>query len=188
MARWITGKDLLERWEALPYELLDIMRAGTLLPKDILRGRYQTADSNPCLYCNMEPERKGFHSVPCPHGTSVAQTLGSLCSQELTCTDWEPSQKIKRLHEANFILSEVEAYEQAHGLGPLPHKPEDTKALKETLRKAGITEECMLARMLKAAFPATTLRALGSILSDNPDDDSRESANKKAAQRALKPK
>lgn len=96
--------------------------------------------------------------------------------------------RVDTIKEKMFLLAEVEAYEQAHGLGPLPHAPESAEALAETLRAAGITEAGMIARMVKAAFPETTLPEIGALVTGKPDDKGNRAANTKAAQRALNPK
>jgi hypothetical protein len=107
-----------------------------------------------------------------------------MTEKKLMTTEKRATYRIEKAMKAAFYLSEVEAYEQAHGLGPLPHKPETAEALAETLRAAGITDAEMIARMIMASFPMTE-RKLGALMRGEADDDSHEAGNVKAARRLL---
>lgn len=192
MERWIMGISLLKRWGALPFELAALIRSGELVPVSETDGSRRTKDSEPCLCCsvpdNVAAGKEYGYQVECEHGYASGKFYPPTCGD-----DFKSHRKKQRIEQARFKLSEVEAYEQTHGLGPLPHKPESAEALAETLRAAGITDAGMVARMVKAAIPETSLIEIGALLVDKEDDAAKKkssngSATIKRAQRALKSK
>lgn len=185
MERWITGQDILARWKAQPFELVAAMLSGELVAVDEY-GNPFTREVDQCFFCCKEiSDHKptvcyvsdDWAEVHC-HSISYFSS-----GQERT------KARFSGLKDHVFFMPEVEAYEQAHGLGPLPHKPETAEALAETLRAAGITDAGMIARMVKAAFPETKQVELGLLLAggERAKDMSPEAAIK-TAQRAMKAK
>jgi hypothetical protein len=199
--RWITGEEVLIRWQAAPFELVDAMRSKKLHSVNWETGvKGFDVDREECLYCDKWPVNgytvcsDGSEREPSP-GTSIPPVApGSSAPEALIVrcrfdADHERGAWRARVARASiFAFAEVEAYEQARGLGPLPHAPESAEALAETLRAAGITDAGMVARMVKAAFPETTLPKIGVLVTGKPDDKGNRAANIKAAQRALNPK
>lgn len=190
MERWIKGISLLKRWDALVFEVAALIRSGVLVPVRETDGTRRTKESDPCLCCDVPDTESGsrglgcYSSVECEHGYANGPYSSPKCGG-----GFQPHVKAQRIQDARFRLSEVEAYEQAHGLGPLPHKPESAEALAETLRAAGITDAGMVARMVKAAFPETNLVELGLLVAgEEKAKDMTPAAATKAAQRALKSK
>lgn len=129
MRRWITGGEIIKRWDALPFELFEPMEKGELVPVRPENGERQTKKVNPCLYC------EGGDPLP----TAFFNYRTCRLSPSIECSEWGSADRIKRIMEAKFRGSEVLAYEQLHGLGPLLSYPEceDSDALPEQkLRKA----------------------------------------------------
>jgi hypothetical protein len=194
--RWITGEEILERWQAFPFELVEAVLTGGLLAiEDISTGERHTAKNDKCFFCTESLEQPQACLITEDEFAPGVQLYGSDEFATLYCTycyDENPgmtpevrtSYRVKKVNELNFRLPEVEAYEQAHGLGPLPHKPETAEALSETLRAAGITDASIRAKMISAAFELP-LRELGAIMTGKPDDDGNSAANIKTAQRLL---
>jgi hypothetical protein len=188
--RWITGEEILERWQAAPFELVDAMRLGGLVAEDPDSGKRFVPSS-----CVSGGEEDCFFCSKPVQWAQVCYKVKGPEAEEYTpvfCEDLRPDlseanrtqERITKALGASFRLSNVEAYEQAHGLGPLPHKPETAEALAETLRATGITDAGMIARMVMAAFPMKE-RELGALMRGEPDDDSHKAGNVKAARRLL---
>ena len=190
----------MKRWQAAPFELVAAMLSQELNPVDQetgVKGFDQWEDV--CFYCDKERvnrftvcsdgseyEPSGIlPKPPVSPGSSTPAPVVVRCQFENL---ERAAYRVSLATRATFLLAEVEAYEQAHGLGPFPHAPETAEALAETLRAAGITDAGMIARMVKAAFPETTLPEIGALLTGKPNDKGNRAANTKAAQRALNPK
>jgi len=190
----------LKRWQAAPFELVDAMLSEELHPVDLETGlKGFDGQDDTCFYCDKwrvnrftvcsdgsEYEPSLFPLPPVAPGSSAPAPIIVHCHY---FDDYERAHyRAKRARSSTFSLAEVEAYEQTHGLGPLPHAPANAEALVDTLRAAGITDAGMIARMVKAAFPETTLPEIGALVTGKPDDKGNRAANTKAAQRALNPK
>ncbi|UTF49406.1 hypothetical protein NLA06_12650 [Desulfomicrobium sp. ZS1] len=170
--RWITGEEILERWQAAPFEFVGVVLSKGLTAVDLGTGkRFEWKETDrrtpqnsvaQCFFCTKLGDNPVCYNTFWEDPYSDEDVL---CSS----VDWEMADggrdywRIDFVKRLCFNISEVQAYEQAHGLGPLPHKPDTAEALAETLRAAGITDAEMVARMVKAAEievhgmkPATT--------------------------------
>jgi hypothetical protein len=178
--------------------LVNAMLSGGLVAIDIQTGERFTAEyvGGICFFCEKDIDKE---RPVCFHLSDLYRDKSRVREDKpIYCGDMHQKRfftnrdrvldRVDTIKEKMFLLAEVEAYEQAHGLGPLPHAPESAEALAETLRAAGITEAGMIARMVKAAFPETTLPEIGALVTGKPDDKGNRAANTKAAQRALNPK
>lgn len=124
MERWITGKELMERWDFIPSELLAVMRSGAVVPVDQVAGHQRTTDNDPCLYCTVSGVGDyGIELGPvCPDGERVSDPdvlewqSYSKPGKRICSSGWKPEQKIARLKAARFPMEQVEAYEQAQEL------------------------------------------------------------------------
>ena len=153
MGPWITGKEILHRWMAAPFELADAIRAG-LVPIDTARGTRRTPDTDPCLVCRG--------------GRSVATCTG--CQREIIdrIVDGKQQVKVNRhcrlmgedehfesgfreyIEQAVFLLSEVEGYEKAHSLKqPNDERPKRSK--KQAAQDIKAEREMRIERLFEKA-------------------------------------
>jgi hypothetical protein len=178
----------------MEFELLKIMRSTEICARNNLdEGKPRTPKSDPCLFCEARPpesqiaDNAYYWMVPCEHGEDINERYYP--GQSVCFNKWREPARKDRIGTAVFFMAEVEAYEQAHGLGPLPHAPVTAEALVDTLRAAGITDAGMIARMVKAAFPETNHVELGLLLAgEEKAKKMKPYAATKTAQRALKSK
>lgn len=202
--RFISGEDILKRWKGAPFELVDAMLSGELIAIDKKTSDRHVQENDRCFFCNQNLQGDGFdicimtedefeRGVHYYHTIDEVHYYVRYCrdvspGMEIMTNEYRTAYRVEIAMQSDFFMHDVEAYEQAHGLGPRPHKPATAEALAETLRAAGITDAGMIARMVKAAFPETTLPEIGALVTGKPDDKGNRSANTKAAQRALKSK
>jgi|GEM_PF-3522115 len=144
--RRITGKEILDRWQAFPFELVNAMIAGELVAVNPKTGVRFSPDlfapsewgrGAKCFFCTKPVEWGQVcyqHKTRNPDVKSVYDPnafSGEIVS--VTCDDVRPyltetmraDEKIATAMLAEFYFCEVEAYEQAHGLGPASEKPQE---------------------------------------------------------------
>ena len=210
--RWIKGEEILERWQAAPFELVDFILWGDLVAVDVESGSDVTPTYDRCLFCTKFLTHSDGETDPrlqptiCEIFTPEEAALSGFTKSNETpsaifddgryvyyCRDvrndspgWEDvvKERVEFARMAFFSMNQVEELEQSIGWGPFPHSPQNGLALNETLRAAGITDAAMRARMINAAFELP-LRELGAIMTGKPDDDGNSAANIKTAQRLL---
>ncbi len=115
----IKGSDLLKRWGAMPFKLAGAIRAG-LVPIDTSLGTRRTPDVDPCLVCQGKValrtctgcQRETIERIV--DGKQVI-TVNRHC--QLMDKDGRFETGFREyIGQAEFILSEVEAYEKVHGV------------------------------------------------------------------------
>lgn len=124
--RWITGEEILERWQAAPFELVEAILSGGLAAVNIKTGIKFSEDTisvweygrdGKCFFCT-----KPIEWLTVCH--SVRQALHPDKHKNIFCDALRPEltenirteERIQKAMELHFLFSEVEAYEKAHGL------------------------------------------------------------------------
>lgn len=128
--RWFTGEEILERWQAAPFELVEAMLTGGLVAVDIHTKERFTANSvgGKCFFC----EKDINEGRPVCFYRSELFTNKRLSSyiedRPIYCGELHDTRfltnrdrvlyRVDTSKERMFFLADVEAYEQDHGLGP----------------------------------------------------------------------
>lgn len=135
--RLITGSELLERWNMAPFELLAQVKAGDITPFFEFAGARRTPGNDPCLYCAPPIEHEGSRMPPpCIKRPAESGAWPGGCHKGNTAA------QARNLLSALFFFSEVQSYEQAHGVRlwtQAGHEAANTETLTETPHAAGIT-------------------------------------------------
>ncbi len=182
----IKGSDLLKRWGAMPFKLAGAIRAG-LVPIDTSLGTRRTPDVDPCLVCQGKValrtctgcQRETIERIV--DGKQVI-TVNRHC--QLMDKDGRFETGFREyIGQAEFILSEVEAYEKVHGVAATTpttepghdQQVETPEDVVERCRTEGIKDPKEIARVVDGIFTGErrlSPRALGQLL---PADPSRTS-------------
>ena len=115
----IKGSDLLKRWGAMPFKLADAIRAG-LVPIDTSLGNRRTPDVDPCLVCQGRVALRTC--TGCQRETIERIVDGKqFVTVNRHCQLMDKDGRFETgfreyIGQAEFILSEVEAYEKVHGI------------------------------------------------------------------------
>ena len=138
--RWITGEEILERWQAAPFELVEAILSGGLVAVNIKTGIKFSEDTIPS-WGHGNTDRCFFCTKPIEWLTvcySVRQALHPDKYNNIFCNALRPGltedirteERIKKAMELHFLFSEVESYEKAHELGSVPRVSVNTDRIK----------------------------------------------------------
>jgi hypothetical protein len=113
MKRLISGAEIRERHQWLPFEFMAVMESRELVPIDPEAGELvrRTEAVNPCLYCNGDRD-----AAACGEGSMIfacGEDAVYVCQRQ--CSN---STRMQELDAAIFFFSEVLDYEKKHGLNP----------------------------------------------------------------------
>lgn len=118
MKRFISGVEIRERHQWLPFEFVAVMESRELVPIDPEAEELVrlTEDVNPCLYCNGDR-----NAQECGRGEVIFTTWDDamrelsvrVCKRQFSKTTTTRAQE---LDAAIFFFSEVLDYEKTHGL------------------------------------------------------------------------
>ncbi len=125
--RWITGAELLERWNYQPFELVAAMVSEELNPVDPKTGRpgYERWDCRgSCFYCDKASVDRFTicsESSEYPHPADLPIAPGATTDPPLIvrCSFERHGREIYRADlaiKSTFAMAEVQAFEHAHGL------------------------------------------------------------------------
>lgn len=126
MKRFISGAEIRERHQWLPFEFMAVMESRELVPIDPEAEELVrlTEDVNPCLYCNgdLNAQECGRGEVifACDNGAGGFATV-RVCQRQIS-----NATRSQELDAAIFFFSEVLDYEKAHGLKSDDAPPENS--------------------------------------------------------------
>lgn len=105
-----TGRQILERWGMLPYELIETILAGNLVAVNTLTGEKHSKENDNCFFCTRDMGR--YYSL-----CNAQRAFLAWNNVEGTCSNsMRAEYRDKRLAELKFLEREVLTYEQTHGL------------------------------------------------------------------------
>lgn len=164
MTQWIDGDELLRaRWSNITGLLLRAIRARVVQPFDRITLDPVTTDKDPCLFCDHPGEGAGS----CPHAVAhlapgqdiEAMAAGRVNLLPAVCRrDCAPEALDQRVRGYAFLRSEVEAFEQAQGVGAARVKASASADRHKTALKKELTRQALA--YAKAAGDRITKRQL----------------------------
>lgn len=105
----ITGRQILERWGMLPFELIGMVLAGELVAVDPFSGEKHSKENDNCFFCKREMK----YYTPC-HARKAYIAWNNV---EGTCSNkMRAEYRSKQLFELKFNMKEVEEYEEKNEL------------------------------------------------------------------------
>lgn len=159
----VTGRQILERWGMLPYELIEIILAGKLVAVNTLTGEKHSRDNDNCFFCTRD---MGRYYSPC----NARRAILAWNNVEGTCSNnMRAEYRNKRLAELEFLEREVLAYEQDHGLRSAPTLPTSTTEPGHDQQLEEIDPKDFAERELaQGKAPGQVMLALAELYDDMP--------------------
>ena len=185
--RWITGEEILERWQAAPFELVEAILSKGLVPVDLDTGkRFEWKDGESrtaknslecCFFC----DKSGSNPVCYYTWKTDENPFGDPPSIPIYCSDvdgemsdgWRGNYLVFKSKQFNFSVAEVEAYEQAHSLGPKSNAQEDSGRARCARPNGWITGEEIIRRWNAMPFELYGPMERGELVPVRPEDGAR---------------